>query len=219
MSYILENIINTVICDDCLNVMRQLPDKCIDLVLTDPPYGIGNTWSKSRSDRFYNNKNAYNNNEIPSIDYFDEFFRISKNQIIFGANYYKNLWPSNHLIIWDKGRDVEKTYMSEAEIAWHSFKTPTEIYFHEWDGARKGPERGLKKIHPSQKPIGLFRWCLQKYAKPGQIIFDPYAGSASSIIACLEENYNYIAVEKEKIFFNEINKRITLWRDQGRMFA
>ena len=173
---------------DCLPAMRKMADNQYDLAIVDPPYGIVNTWSKSRRDRFYKigDKYTYKNDEIPNEEYFKQLSRISKNQIIWGGNYYtKFLRPTNSWIIWDKGRNADKTFMSEAELAWTSFQKVMRIIRIQWDGGKKGKETGLKKIHPFQKPIMLYKYCLNNYAKEGDKILDTHFGSLSIGIAWL----------------------------------
>lgn len=207
---------NIVINDDCLNFMKSLPDKCIDLIHTDPPFGIGDFWNKSLHTKHYGKKKW--NEKPPSKEYFEEIFRVSKNQIIWGGNYYIDLLPiTNSWIIWDKGRNVEKTFMSEAEIAWTSFKTPMRIAKFLWDGARKC-ENVINYNHPNQRPVELYSWILEKYSKENDIIMDPFTGSGTTAISCINMNRKYICVEKEKEYFDLITKRIKNHLD-GNLFA
>lgn len=220
MSSCIENIINTVICDDCINIMKQLPDKCIDLAIVDPPYGIGETWRKNRKGQ-KEFKAKYKNEKIPDKKYFQELIRISKNYIIWGANYFPFGWPTKNVIIWDKVLAWEKSHKGEGEIAITNLNhRPISVYRHQWSGACKGPDNGkIKIIHPHQKPVSLYRWCLKNYGNAGDIIFDSHAGSGSLVIACLEEGFDYIACEIDKEYFESMNKRIATWKEQGRMFG
>ncbi len=195
---------------DCLPAMVEFPDKFFDLALVDPDYGIGNTWNKSRKDRFFKMRDCtYKNNEIPSRKYFEELFRVSENQIIFGGNYFTEfLRPTNSWIIWDKERDAGKTYMSEVELAWTSFKKVMRIVHIQWDGAKKGKETGIKKIHPFQKPIKLYKWILARYAKPSMKIIDTHVGSGSSIISFLDFGCDWIGFEIDEYFYKGVTKRI-----------
>lgn len=185
---------------DCLDFMRELPDKCIDLVLTDPPYGIGEDWKKRKwTAKKYTG--SYSNEGIPGKEIFDEIFRISKHQIIWGYNYFTDsIGPSNHLIIWDKlvGKDA---FYSHGEIAFNSNNVPLEIVQIPWDGGRKGPETGIVKIHPHQKPINLFKWCLEKYAPENAIVFDPFLGSFTTAVACHHYGLQWLGCEKDEDYF------------------
>lgn len=168
-------------CGDCEIILQLIKDK-IDLILTDPPYGIGNNWSKSRFDRFYKDKNAYDNTKKISKNIFNLIMEKSKNQIIWGGNYFIDfLKPTNSWIVWDKKRNADKTYMSEAEIAWTSYKKCMRIARYQWNGAIKCEQ--CKKEHPHQKPLKLMLYCLQ-YARGAQSVCDPYSGSGSTLIAC-----------------------------------
>lgn len=195
---------------DCMTFMKDIPDKYFELAIVDPPYGIGENWRKNKNSNFYRHKNNFNN-KIPEELYFKELFRISTNQIIWGGNYYIDYLPiTNSWIFWDKIRNVEKTFMSEGELAWTSFKTPMRKIIIRWDGVKKGNESGINTIHPHQKPVALYRWLLQKYVKPCDKIFDSHAGSASSFIACMELGFNYTGCEIDNDYYNESIKRIKL---------
>lgn len=225
------DILNTVHCADCIDIMKQWPDKCIDLVLTDPPYGIGfdkentsmscgmrtdgtqrkyNKWSAPRPVGYL----AKSWDEKPGAEYFNEIFRISKNQIIWGGNYF-NLPVSGSWIVWDK--QVVMPTLSKCELAWCSIGEHVEIFRYLWAGFRK--EKPEERFHPTQKPINLIQWILDNYSKPGMTIFDPFAGSGTTAIACLETGRNYICIEKEPDYVEIINKRIATWKEQGRMFC
>lgn len=218
------DILNTVIHDDCLNVMRQLPYKCIDLVLTDPPYGIGESKKKRENNitakwkQPYKKKHNIKNWDInrPDKFYFDEMFRTSKNQIIFGGNYFiEFLYSTPGFIFWDKKNgDCD---FSDGELAWTSFNRGLRKFSWLWNGFLK--EKPEPRFHQTQKPLNLFSWCLNNYSEPGMTIFDPFAGSGTTAIACLETGRNYILIEKENDYIDIINKRIAEWKEQGRLFA
>jgi len=197
---------------DCMEALEGMEENQFDLAIVDPPYGIGDNWSKSRSDRFYlkGKLHSYQNKTVPDREYFNQLKRVSKNQIIWGANYYThNLPEDNHWIIWDKKRNVEKTFMSECELAWHSFSSPARIVVHEWDGARKGPETGkCNKVHPHQKPVALYKWLLKNYAKEGNTILDTHFGSLSIGIACADMGFSLTAYEIDIDYFNAACKRL-----------
>ena len=211
---------NVVHLCDCMKFMKDLPDNHYDLAIVDPPYGIGMVWSKSRSDRFYNHRGSYTNNEKPDQSYFNELFRISMNQVIFGYNYFSTCLPeTNSIIVWDKKRDVEKTYMSECELAWHSFSSPARIVEFEWNGFNKGSERGVKKIHPFQKPVDLYKWVLKKYAKPGDSIFDSHVGSGSIRIACHDMGFDFEGCEINEDYWKSQEERFKEHAKQENLFS
>ena len=199
-------------CMDCMDLMAEYEDNHFDLAIVDPPYGIGQTWSKSRRDRFFRNKETtYTNGpeQKPTKEYFESLFRVSKNQIIWGWNYYSHLLPEgNNIIIWEKDRSFETTFMSEAELAWHSFSQPVRICKVVWDGARKGNETGIKKIHPFQKPIGLYQWLFHNYAKEGDKILDTHLGSGSIAIACHYMGFDLTGCEIDQDYFDAATVRI-----------
>lgn len=174
---------------DCMEAMPGMEDNQYDLAIVDPPYGIGEFWKKSRGSQY---KRSHDwNQKIPDKEYFDQLFRVSKNQIIWGGNYFTEHLPAtNSWIVWDKGTDVEKVFMSECELAWTSFNIPARIHFCEWSGARKGSETGIKTIHPCQRPVRLHKWLLEKYAKTGDRILDTHGGSMSIAIACHDMGFD-----------------------------
>ena len=150
--------------------------------------------------------------EFPDKKYFDELTRISKNEIIWGWNYYTDiLGKSESLIFWDKG--IGCGY-SRGEIAITSFNHKIKLV----KISRNSERTKFPAIHPCQKPIALYRWLLQNYAKPGDKIIDTHAGSASSVIACLEEGFEYCAFELDVDYFTAATKRIEDWKEQGRLF-
>ena len=144
--------------------------------------------------------------------------RISKNQIIFGGNYFiKYLDNTPCFIVWDKDNSGN---FADCELAWTSFKTATKKFTFRWNGMlQENMKNKEERFHPTQKPVALFQWILQKYSSPGTTIFDPFAGSGTTAIACLETGRNYILIEKEPDYVEIINKRIATWKEQGRMFA
>ena len=194
---------------DCMEYMVKCKDKQFDLAIVDTPYGIGKSWKKDRFGQFYNKKDTtYKNEKIPDKKYSKELFRISKNQIIWGYNYYSHILPAtNHIIIWNKMRDVKKTFMSEAELAWTNIKIPIRIFNIIWNGFEKGSETIIKTIHPHQKPILLYKKILENYAKPGQTIFDSHVGSGSVRIACHDLGFDFTGCELDKDYYEAQEKR------------
>lgn len=208
---------------DCIDFMQELPDKSIDLAIVDPPYGIGiNTSSASVIKNKSNNptfKNLEWDNSIPNKLYFDELFRVSKNQIIWGGNHYLDiLGYCKAPIIWDK-LNGDSMY-ADGEFAWTSRDLPKNlrIWKHQWCGAFKKSERGNVNIHPTQKPVALYRWLLENYAKQGDKILDTHMGSQSSRIAAYDMGFDYVGCELDKDYFDDGNKRFELFKSQGKLF-
>ena len=191
---------------DCMEYMKSIPDKFFELAVVDPPYGIGENWRKDRSSRHYNHKSTYKNKEIPNEAYFDEIFRISKNQIVWGRNYYTNyLPPRNSWIMWDKGIDFKTQHMSEGELAWTSFNVPLRVIRLTWNGfCTCCPRSG---IHPHEKPVKLYAWILNNYAKTGDKILDTHLGSGSSRIAAYKLGFDFYATEIDREYFEAQEER------------
>ena len=194
------NLIN----DDCMNILPDYPDDYFDLAIVDPPYGLKIQQSGGTPEHlgFKNYTKKHWDNNIPSKEYFEQLFRVSKNQIIWGANYYTKYLPSSMgWVFWDKGQDLT---MSDGELAFTSFQKALR---------RKIINRSeIKKdvpIHPTQKPIRLYRWLLENYAEPTNKILDTHLGSGSIAIAChyfgTEE---FVGIEIDKEYFDNAKTRI-----------
>jgi site-specific DNA-methyltransferase (adenine-specific) len=206
---------------DCMEYMKNIPDKYFDLAIVDPPYGIGqpkqanlkgykgrqsledrlyknrlNNGSGKLKDRVLNTSNCDWDNKIPSNEYFIELFRVSKNQIIWGGNYFP-LPPSRCILCWDKIQPWEN--FSQIELAWTSFDSPAQIF--------KYDNKTGDKIHPTQKPISLYAWLLNKYAKPGDKILDTHLGSGSSRIAAYKLGFDFVGCELDKEYFDAQEER------------
>lgn len=215
---------------DCMEYMQGIPDKTFDLVIADPPYGIGGdkpakkpTFRRQKNGTFlpvkqsdYGKKNW--DSKIPSQNFFDELRRISRHQIIFGANYFG---LQGGMIVWDKiNGDCDQM---GCEIAYKSFDNRTDIVHFMWNGMMQGVYCGTdigralvqqgnkslneKRIHPTQKPVALYAWLLQNYANPGDRIFDPMMGSQSSRIAAHKLGFDYVGCEIDKEYFELGNER------------
>jgi len=198
-------------CEDCMDLMARYPDRHFDLAVVDPPYGVGEDWKKrthTKDNHFP--ETTYKNNNIPSKKYFEELFRVSKEQVIFGYNYFVEfLGPTNYLIVWDKlGSNNCSICYSKAEIAYTSIHIPTFVFHIPWDGWRMGKETGERKIHPHQKPVELYVQILKKYAKSGWSILDTHMGSGASVIACHKLGLDVTACEIDPHYFNAAKKRI-----------
>lgn len=214
---------------DCMEGMKQFPDKYFDLAIVDPPYGRKEHGGTNRS-TFVNQKNGRSifvkdgqyekrnwDNEPPSEKYFKELMRVSKNQIIWGCNYFS--YPlSGGRIIWDKCNDGSD--QSGAEIAYCSLNDRVDIIRYMWRGMFQGKsinagtvQQGNKKlnekrIHPTQKPVILYEALLNRYAKPGDIILDTHTGSASSLIACHNTNHRFVGFEVDEYYYKLSKERL-----------
>ena len=189
-----------------MEFMRTVPDKHFALAIVDPPYGIGANWRKDPHSQFYNHHSSYENDSIPSREYFDELMRISENQIIWGANYYTDYLPARQSwIVWNKLRDYPTQHLAEGELAWTSFNIPVRIATYMWNGACVcSPRSG---IHPHEKPVDLYAWLLRNYAKPGDNIFDSHLGSGSSRIAAYKLGFDFVGCEIDKGYYEAQEKR------------
>ena len=190
---------------DCMEAMKAMPDKAYDLAIVDPPYGIGGGLKGGRP---FSTLGGERWDTAPDENYFTELKRISENQIIWGGNYF-NLGRTRGFIIWHKENDGRD--FSECEFAWSSFEKPSRIYKKRFIGQKESQ-------HPTEKPVALYRWLLQNYAKPGDKIFDSHVGSGSSIIACIEEGFEYVGCELDKDYYEAASKRIDIFKSQGKLF-
>ena len=215
---------NKVIHGDCLEVMPTLPDKSIDLTITDPPYGvnIGNGGSVGGGSKRGAVHCSGDYAEWDSVrvdkDYFTEIMRVSKNVIVWGGNYYTDfLPPSRCWLVWYKRDGLPRRTFADCEMAWTSLDANSRVINIRWDGFIRDCKEPKTK-HPTQKPITLFEWCIREYSSEGDLIFDPFAGSGTTAIACLNTNRNYILIEKEKEYIDIINKRIAEHEQQQTLF-
>lgn len=146
-------------------------------------------------------------NTIPSKEIFDEIFRVSKNQIIFGGNYFTEFLHNTPCwIIWDKTGDMTPNNFADCELAWTSFKTPVKKILHKSKGFVR--DEIELRLHPTQKPRNVMGWILENYSKEGELVLDPFAGSCTTAIACKELNRNYICIEKESEYINICHERL-----------
>ncbi len=193
--------------------MSRYPDKYFDLAIVDPPYGIdinvsmGRRKGDKKSDY---HKFAGNDRSIPEKQYFNELFRISKNQIIWGGNYMTEfLKPSPCWLLWDKGFSEDVTF-AQFEMAWTSFNSSAKKF------NRHSSQQ--YRIHPTQKPVALYKWLLDKYAKQGDKILDTHLGSGSIAIACHDYGFNLTACELDKDYYDAAIKRINNHISQQKLF-
>jgi site-specific DNA-methyltransferase (adenine-specific) len=192
--------------EDCILGMARYPDKFFELAIVDPPYGVGENWKKDRYSKFYTHSSSYKNNTIPDRKYFNELFRVSKSQIVWGANYYTEFLPARQgWIVWDKQRSLEDSHMAEGELAWHSFNIPLRIVPFRWNGFLTCEKR--YGAHPHEKPTGLYQWLLKNYAKPGNKILDTHLGSGSSRIAAFKMGFDFYGWELDTDYFEAQERR------------
>lgn len=209
---------------DCMEGMKLIPDKYFDLAIVDPPYFTGPNKRKFYGRNINKLKIRRKNYEpieswdIPSKEYFEELKRVSKNQIVWGINYF-DYYLGPGLIIWDKVNG-ESTF-SDCEVAYCSMHNKTKMFRYMWNGMMQGKSiseghimqgdksRNEVRIHPTQKPVNLYKWILLNYAKQGDKILDTHVGSASSLVACYEMGYEFLGFEKDKNMFNLANKRLS----------
>ena len=214
--------LNRIINADCMEIMKDIPDKYFELAIVDPPYGIGmdkgfegfGGIGKPIQRKQYTSKW---DSETPNIDYFNELFRVSKNQIIFGGNCFTAYLPVNkHWLVWDK-KNTMPTF-SDAELIYTSFKLKSvKIYEVEYNGLI-GKEN-IKRFHPCQKPVKLLKRLLNDYAKAGDKIIDTHSGSGTTAVACIDMGFQYLCIEKDKDYYEASVKRIDKELLKINMFA
>lgn len=198
---------------DCMDLMREYPDKHFDLAIVDPPYGIGMSGGNVGYKGFNNLERKNWDNCTPNEVYFKELFRVSVIQIIWGGNYFY-LPPSRCFIVWDKGEGFKKRTYAECEMAWCSQDSNAKIYKR--DPLANGDYHG--KIHPTQKPVALYKWLLHNYAKEGYTILDTHMGSGSIAIACHYAKHHLTACELDADYYKAACERITKETRQMEMF-
>lgn len=218
---------------DCLEGMREYPDNYFDLAIVDPPYGdAGQTYKRSNKTRFGGRFDRYKQaddtprgvsqtggtwaskygkkiiawNTAPEQEYFDELFRVSRNQVIWGGNYF-SLPPTRCFLIWRKTNIPEKFSMAMCEYAWTSFNDNAKLFEHSSQSDRN-------RFHPTQKPIALYKWILTNYAHEGDRILDTHVGSASSLIACEELGFEYTGFEIDEEYYRKSLDRINRHKAQ-----
>jgi len=204
---------------DCLEAMREMADNSFDLAIVDPPYGIQITSQLKtgfKTDCIISSVNKDWDNEIPSPEYFKELMRVSKNQIIWGGNYFLDYLSNTRcMLVWDKNNGGNN--MADCELAWTSFETSVRKFtWHHLKGT--GPIKKQPRIHPTQKPTALYRWLLDKYAKRGDKILDTHLGSGSIAIACHDMKFDLTAFELDPDYFEMASKRLEAHQRQLTLF-
>ena len=216
----------TITNEDNMELMARYQDNYFDLAIVEPAYGIGASTSfageKRKSGKGLALKSKHEkkewDNAIPSKEYFEELFRVSKNQIIWGGNYFANLLENSQgWIIWDKNNGTTK--FADAELAHTSFDVATRIFKHTWNGMLQEKMSNKQiKIHPTEKPYELYKYCLDKYAKPNDKILDTHLGSGSISIACHDYGFDLTACELDKEYYEKAIQRIKNHVGQTKLF-
>ena len=189
---------------DCLKAMKQYPDNYFELAIVDPPYGIGISLNPVRQKHKKKNWDY----KIPNLEYFEQLFRVSQNQIIWGGNYF-DLPPTQGFFIWDKKQPHDFS-LAMIEYAWSSIQKPAKMW-------SLSVRKEQNKIHPTQKPVELYRWLLQNCAKPNDKILDTHLGSGSSRIAADMEGFDFTGYELDKDYFEASVKRFEEYKLQTKL--
>lgn len=201
---------------DCMEAMKEMADKAFDLAIVDPPYGLDD-WNERGSNKKLYDKPHMNLAQIqnfetkaPTQEYFNELFRVSKHQIIWGGNHFLDfLGRTKQIIVWDK--TIRGMHFNDCEIAWGSgIKEACRIYTQS--------ANDLSRIHPTQKPVKLYEWLLRTYAKEGDKILDTHLGSGSIAVACYNAGYSLTGYEIDKDYYEAAMKRLEQHKRQGRLF-
>jgi len=219
--------------EDCMELMARYPDKYFDLAIVDPPYGININKHRIKDKNVYktgfnkygasiSHKKDYGDKiwdeNIPDDNFFKELIRVSKHQIIWGGNYFAHKLPQSFgWIFWDK--DTSGSDFADGEIAWTSFKKPIRKVFWRWNGLLQQDMTNKEtRIHPTQKPVALYKWLLHNYAKAGDKILDTHLGSGSIAIACHDYGFELTACELDAEYYDAAIKRIKNHVSQQKLF-
>ena len=211
--------LNSFLNMDCMDGMKEFPDKYFELAIVDPPYFKG-----AGDPAYYRGRTCQSKAKpitetwnIPGQEYFTELFRVSRKQIIWGCNYYAQYIPCVSRIVWDKVNDG--TPFSQAEIASWSEGVKVYMYRYKWNGMIQQDMKNKEfRFHPTQKPVALYSWLLNQFAKPGDKILDTHVGSASSLIACHNLGFDYVGFEIDTDYYNMANERLERVKSQTTIF-
>lgn len=217
-----------IIHDDCMNVMASYPDNYFDLACVDPPYGIGENGDRNKSREklaIAQDYKSFHGGDVsaPDPEYFIELCRVSKNQIIWGANHFADRFDASGpgWIVWDKENGSNS--FADAELASSSFDKAVRIYRYRWNGMIQGSHGNKRlnetRIHPTQKPVKLYQWLLANYAKPGDRILDTHLGSGSSAIAAHYASHDFVGIELDEDYYRAACERYERETAQADMFA
>jgi site-specific DNA-methyltransferase (adenine-specific) len=207
-----------------MELMKRYPDKHFDLAIIDPPYGIGQDGSKNHTRGKLSKAKDYKSfsgKDLKPLDkeFFAELLRVSKNQIIWGANHFISQIPhdSSCWIVWDK--DNGETDFADCELAYTSFKSAVRKFEFKWQGMLQGDMKNKEtRIHPTQKPVALYKWLLHNYAKPGDLILDTHIGSMSIAIACHDYNFDLVGCELDGEYYERGMQRVNAHVAQQKLF-
>ena len=207
---------NKVYLEDCTEALKRFSDGYFDIAVVDPPYGIGANKMQLGNGK----KNIYRgeadwDNAIPTAEYWEQLFRVSKNQIVWGGNYMTEyLKPTSAWLFWDKG--TGENDFADGELAWTSYNGALRKITKSWVGANA--KDGLERIHPTQKPIYLYDWIFNRFAKEGNLILDTHVGSGSSRIAAHKNKLHFVGFEIDKGYFEAQEKRFNAVISQQTLF-
>lgn len=207
---------NKVYLEDCTEALKRFSDGYFDIAVVDPPYGIGaNKMQLGNGKRKIYRGEADWDNAIPTADYWEQLFRVSKNQIVWGGNYMTEyLKPTGAWLFWDKG--TGENDFADGELAWTSYNGALRKITKSWVGANA--KDGLERIHPTQKPIYLYDWIFNRFAKEGNLILDTHVGSGSSRIAAHKHELHFVGFEIDKGYYEAQEKRFNAFISQQTLF-
>lgn len=228
---------------NCVDVLAEFPNDFFDLAIVDPPYGIGADKPSKKPELVKQRNGEYlkvksvpysskNWDIVPDIEYFNQLFRVSKNQIVWGCNYFPHVKFKSGRIVWDKMNGLSDQY--GCEIAYQSFNNRTDIVHYMWSGMFQGVRCSMrvedaicqqgnkklneKRIHPTQKPVKLYKWLLSHFAKKGDKILDTHLGSGSICIACHDLGFEMVGIEIDSDYFNDAKTRLIKHQAQKTLF-
>jgi site-specific DNA-methyltransferase (adenine-specific)/modification methylase len=207
----------TLYLGDCLDFMRTMPDKSVDAVITDPPYGVnildrggfigGHTDYNVRWRKAFNHKYESFNGDDKPIDPLP-FLQIGKSHIFWGGNHIANKLPASRgWLVWYKRVNGQSNNMADCELAWSDIEQPERVFQHLWMGFLRDSEM-KEHYHPTQKPVALMRWCIELATNSGDTIFDPFMGSGTTGVACMQLGRKFIGCEIDPIYYAVAEKRI-----------
>ena len=203
----------TMLHEDCMEFMKNTPDKAFELAIVDPPYRDQNQPTKEMRQKINGGMKYFG--QKPSAEYFAELFRVSKNQIVWGGNnFIEHLWSTNCFLFWYKRNPMEN--YSDGEMAWTSLNSVARCIPIDHFGSHTGDSGNI--IHPTQKPVALYKWLLSRYAKPGDRILDTHGGSGSICIACHDLGYDLTWMELDKDYYEAAVARYKLHASQTQLF-
>jgi site-specific DNA-methyltransferase (adenine-specific) len=219
----LELPIGEIVCGDCLEVMKGWPDKCVDAIVCDPPYGLSYDKDAKRKAGYQGPRQLGQRKDYGVSAWDDapmndgqiaEIHRVGQNQVVFGGNYVADRLPASSCwLVWDK--DNGENDFADCELAWTSFKSATRIIKWRWQGMLQEPgfPKDLRE-HPTQKPLGVMRWIIEKYSKPGDLILDPFCGSGTTCVAAEQLGRRYIGIEISEDYCKIARRRVQEAKDQ-----